>query len=497
MTTNAAELLLAGRAGATALIANDDTIGYGALRERVIGAAAGWSARGIAPGDICVVALADGIDWVIAFLSLVWAGAVPALISPKTEPRMIAELLAESHAKLLLAEDPVAQSVGDARALSLSAWLAARAQSPGGRPEPIAVQDTTPAFLLFSSGTTGRPKGVVHAHRCVQHAQAFAQRVLGAHAGDRFYSTSKLFFAYPLANSLFAGLRLGATVILDAQWPSPERVAELSRRHRPTLLFSVPTLYRRLLDAGVGFDAMRRCVSAGEACPRALAEAWQRRHGLELIDGYGTTETLVLMLYKPPEMAGARAAPLAKVREEPAEGGVDSASGVRLWFSHPCVSLGYTREAPHDSARFGADGFSPGDVFRRSDDKEDDGVPSWTYAGRSDQLLKVYGRWVDTLALEHWLIEKMQAEVAELSVVASDDGDAGTRLHLFVVPRTGRETALPERVQQLCGELHHYQRLAETHVVGELPRTETGKVKRGALRESLRQAYAARTEQTG
>ena len=134
-------------------------------------------------------------------------------------------------------------------------------------------------FILSSSGTTGKRKGIAHAHRCVDHAHVFARDILGATAADRFNSTSKLFFAYPLANSLFAGLRLGASVILDPQWPSPERLATLARRHRPTVLFSVPTLYQRLLESELSFDSIVRYVSAGEACPPALASAWERKHG--------------------------------------------------------------------------------------------------------------------------------------------------------------------------------------------------------------------------
>jgi acyl-coenzyme A synthetase/AMP-(fatty) acid ligase len=475
---NAAELLVGGEPAATALLAGDASITYGALRERVIQAATAWRSRGITAGDICILGLYDGIDWVVAFLGLVWIRAIPAPISPRIDPGLIVELLADSGARLLLCEDSVAAALGGERALSLTSWRAALNGASGNPLPPEAAAADSPAFMLFSSGTTGRPKGVVHAHRSVEFAHLFAEEVLAANAGDRFISSSKLFFAYPLANCLFAGLRLGASVVLDPEWPNPERLAMLANRHRPSLLFSVPTLYQRLLDANVDFTSVRRVVSAGEACPPPLAKAWERRHGLQVANGYGTTETLVLMLYKLPSMSALGPTPLTRVREDSSDG-ADAESGVRLWFSHPSISLGYSRVVSHDSARFGVNEFSPGDVFHRH---ETAGGPGWTFAGRSDQLLKVYGRWVDTVALEQWLFEKLQRDIRELSIVPYENSGSTASLHLFVVPRPGGSASLPEVVQAVCSELPAHKRPAQTHVLGELPRTETGKVRRGALK---------------
>lgn len=472
---NAAELLLAGEPDAIALIEGDDSLAYGDLRTRVMRAGSVWNARGVTPGARVVIAMRDGIDWVTAFLGLVWTGALPIAVSSKAPVAQLRDLVADSGAVALLLEDEVADEFGGPAAIARGAWRA-QVDAAAADAALFAAGDDEPAFLLYSSGTTGKPKGIVHAHRAVRHAHVFARDILGASAQDRFYSTSKLFFAYPLANALFAGLRLGATVVLDPEWPNPEHVAELVRRHTPTLLFSVPTLYRRMVEAGVAFPSVRAAVSAGEACPPPLAEAWREHTGIALVNGYGTTETLSLMLYRSEQMAGVAATPLTRVDVDGDSAGEHNA--VRLWFSHPAVALGYSRAVLHDSARFGEHGFSPGDVFRPADEPG-----QWTFAGRSDQLLKVFGRWVDTVAVENRLQESLQPHVREACIVpCGTDSEDTTCLHLFVVPAAAStEAELQATLTAAMTGLPTYQRPAEVHMVSEFPRTETGKLRRGEL----------------
>lgn len=478
---NAAELLLGGGAGAVALIEDERQLTYAELRSRVERAAATWIAYGLRPGERCVVGLPDGADWVAAFLGLIWMGGIPIAISPRTDTALVRDLIADSGAAALLLEDDAAVAVGDARALGLAAWCALQVSAAPATAALHRSDEDAPAFWLYSSGTTGKPKGIVHAHRSVAHAHVFARDVLGATPADVFYSTSKLFFAYPLANALFAGLRLGASVVLDAEWPNPERVARNVARHRPTLFFSVPTLYRRLTEAGVPFASLRRAVSAGEACPADVSESWLRRTGLPLVNGYGTTETLALMLYRTADMSGIRPTPLTQVRVDVDEGGRDGA--VRLWFSHPGVALGYSRAVTHDSARFGGKAFSPGDLFRPAGA---DAAEGWAFAGRSDQLLKVFGRWVDTVALEQVLAQRLQGKVRESCIVPRGAEREDTiALHLFVVPGTADAAAARAAAEEVVAGLPAYQRPQAIHLVDDMPRTETGKLRRGVLGRML------------
>ena len=475
---NAAELLCAGRADAIALIEGDTRLDYAALRALCIRNAAAWIDAGIVAGQRCVISLADSIDWAGAFLGLIWAGAQPISVNPRTSDAQLRELVEDSGAVALLLDDARAASLGDARAIGLTAWRQ-RTAAATHAPAAVDMDEDAPAFLLYSSGTTGKPKGVIHAQRAVKHAHVFARDILGAGAEDRFYSSSKLFFAYPLANSFFAGLRLGATVILDPAWPDPQQVAATVEKHRPSIFFSVPTLYRRLLDAGTAFPALRAAVSAGEACPPALAEEWAAHTGVELVNGYGTTETLSLMLYRTQAMPALCASPLTNVVEEDIPG--SEGSRLRLWFSHPAIALGYSREVTHDTARFGNGTFSPGDVFRPAESSE-----GWQFAGRTDQLVKVFGRWVDVLAVENALHERLKSQVNELCVVPSQADDADViRLHLFAVPGSTPENELLRTAREAIEALPPYQRPESVHLVEDFPRTDTGKLRRGELAKSL------------
>ncbi len=471
---NAADLLLRGNAGSVAILDADGQLTYAELRGRVERAAAAWAARGLRPGERCVLGLADGADWVVAFLGLIWMGGIPIAVSSRTEVALLRDLIADSDAVALLLEDETALAVADGRAMGAGWGVCSRRRR--------TARCTRHRRTIPPSGcilrTTGKPKGSFTPPRR-RPCRCLAREILGATPQDRFYSTSKLFFAYPLANALFAGLRLGASVVLDAEWPNPERVARLVAEHRPTLFFSVPTLYRRLVEAKVSFAGVRRAVSAGEACPPDVAAAWRELSGVPLVNGYGTTETLSLVLYRTEGMAGAQPTPLTQARID-----IDEAGGrdgtVRLWFSHPAVALGYSRVVTHDSARFGEFGFSPGDLFRPAGP---DGADGWSFAGRADQLLKVFGRWVDTIALEHLLAVRLQDGVRESCVVPrGSESEDTVALHLFVVPGEGGEAAARAAAAVAIADLPAYQRPSEIHVIAELPRTETGKLRRGELK---------------
>src|SRR5581483_4603997 len=211
-------------------------------------------------------------------------------------------------------------------------------------------------------GTTGLPKAAIHAQRCVLASTDIAAGVLGAGREDRFYSSSKLFFAYAHANSLCAGLRSGATVILDRQWATPERVVETVASHRPSAAFIVPTLYLKLLQAGLAaqLTGVRHFVSAGEKLPAAIRSAWLEATGRPIVDGYGTSETNFLMLYDADGSGILCPSPGTEIRWR---GAPADHTPRRLWIRHRSAALGYWQRAEATAECFAPGCFCPGDLF--------------------------------------------------------------------------------------------------------------------------------------
>jgi acyl-coenzyme A synthetase/AMP-(fatty) acid ligase len=485
---NGAELLLHGHdADRSALECEGRTgierVSYGELRARVACAAAAWRALGLRPGDPVAVKLPDGIDWVLAWLGALWAGGVSVGVNPRMPVADWAATLDESRFALILTEDATDTPAAwrdrvvplvDAR----RAWAAAAPCAPVQR----AAHD--PALWVHSSGTSGRPKAVVHAQRAlVQIALVSAQR-LGLGPADRLLASSRLFFTYPLVNVLLAGLRIGATVLLDPVWPNAASLAAGVARRRPSVLFSVPSLYRNLLHEGgaaaVRTAGVRLCVSAGEALSPRLREAWQQATEVPMFDGYGTSETLVLVLGA---AAGEGALqPSPGVQVQPLDP-IAAATGqpTRLLVRSATLALGYHERPAAQAASFRDGAFCPADLFVR----ELDG--GWRFAGREDSLVKLSGRWVDLAALEEHLAADLPG-LREAAAAVLADVDGVDALALFYAADDPEATR--ERLAGRIAALQPHQRPAWLHAIPALPRTATGKLLRRQLAACLPSACA-------
>lgn len=487
---NAAECLLeTGADAAIAIDCGEQRICYGELRTAVARAGGAWKDAGLKPGDRVIVFAPDGIDWVLAYLGAIWAGGVAIGVNHRLGMADLAVIVEDSLPAFIWLREAEAPAVA-----AIASGLSHRptvvcANAVDGcrdwadaweRALPMAAfsrDDEDPALWIGTSGTTGAPKGVIHAQRVVRHAHAFAAGVLGLTAADRLYSTSKLFFAYALGNSLFAGLRLGATVILDPKWSTPERVRQMLARHAPSVLFSVPTLYSKMLQAkvasAVGSSSVRHCVSAGEALPATVRSEWTAASGLSPISGYGTSETLCLMLRAEHDDGLLRPTPRTEVRDdEDAEAAVPR----RIWLRAPTVALGYWNRPAAEADGFRDGWFSPGDMFLPHADG------TYEFVGRSDDLLKISGQWVSTLWIEQALATACGEVVAQLAAVGAPTADGLTAIAILAVPGTGRETAAKECLARGIEGLPKHRRPRWVHWVDELPLTATGKLQRGRLR---------------
>ena len=489
---NAADYLLAtGRPAATALECGAERLSYGELRDAVARAAGAWRARGLEPGERVLVFAPDSIAWVVAYLGGIWAGGVAVGLNSRLFERELSVVLSESGARFIWCNESsrallqrLLASVAEPPQLVIdSEWSDAL---PAAAAVPAAdLAEDAMALWVYTSGTTGLPKAVMHAQRTVIASADFARDILGLGAQDRIYASSKMFFAYALGNSLCAGLRLGATVILDSEWPTAERVAEVAELHRPTALFSVPTLYLKMLHSGVAARlaaaGVRRYGSAGEALPAAVRREWREATGVAPVSGYGASETVVLVFYCDDDSALLKPSPRLEYR---ARDDGDREAPRRLWLRHPSIALGYWRRPEAERDSFADGWFSPGDLFRR----RDDGVLE--LCGRDDDMLKISGQWVSVLDVEQSLLTAGAGCVESLAAVGFENADGLVSIALFVVATPGREAQARERMAQGIAALPKLKQPRLVKWVEDLPLTATGKLQRRKLKERLARSAA-------
>jgi acyl-coenzyme A synthetase/AMP-(fatty) acid ligase/rubrerythrin len=481
-TMNAAEMVLAGHADdRIALVCGDVQLTRGELRERVARAGGAWRARGLARGDRVAVKLADGIDWIVAYFGAMWAGGVAVGVNPRVPAIEWRAILDAAGFRFILA-DTVDDTPApwSAELVPLDTWRAEVARTAPCAAEPMQPED--PALWVHSSGTSGRPKAVVHPQRIAREIERVGRERLGLTADDRIYASSKLFFSYPLANCIFTGLKLGATVILDPQWPTAQGVVASVAARRANVLFSVPSLYRNLLKEGLAGQlaqcGVRLCVSAGEALPSSLRDEWKRQTGMTIVNGFGASETLVLVLVDSDDGRGLRASPGIEVvpladASTVGEGGTGPR---RVLVRGTTVAIGYWNRPDAQTEHFRDGGFAPSDLFERGDDG------GWRFAGREDSLVKVRGRWVDLIELEQHLALACQG-MAEAAAVSVPDEDGVDAVALFFVAQPGATVLDGAALREHADRLPPYQRPRWLHQVEALPRTPTGKLLRRRLRD--------------
>ena len=352
----------------TALICGAQSLSYAELAAQVARAANVLRSLGVSPGDRVLLLMRDTPEFAAAWLGAVHAGAVAVALNTKLSEAEYRHIRADSGARLAIVEDVFSRARPDLAAEHagnksaehslvvagehsgpVPSWREALARA-APQATPYAARAEDPAFWLYSSGTTGKPKGIIHAHRSLLPAGQAQREVIGLAAGEKSFATSKLFFSYALEHGLLGPLATGATAILEPEWPDAETVLARVELHRPHAFFSVPTFYRRLLALGAErlapFRAVRRFVAAGERLPAQLIEQWRAATGAEILSLYGMSETFCACIVTPPGTSNGShtGKPLAGVdtRLVTAEG-KDAGDGeaAELWVRHPALALGY------------------------------------------------------------------------------------------------------------------------------------------------------------
>src|SRR5262249_55288789 len=475
-------------------------VSHGELRRRVRQVAAVPRQAGVQEEQRVLIVLPDSPEYAYAFLGAIWAGAVPVLVNAFLQPGDYPPFVRETRARAVITTETVAAAleaapdppanptVGPAPTGSLRRALGTAEPSPA----PFPTHPDDPAFWLYSSGTTGRPKGVVHRQRGILHAVAsYGHHVLALRPDDVSYATSKLFFAYGLGASLYFPLSAGASVVLSPDPFSPMRTWKLLAEERPTLFFAVPSAYRALLDhapaeAAEALSPLRRLLSAGEALPATIFREWSERFGQEIIDGLGSTGALHVFLSNRPGdcVPGTLGRPVpgyaVEVVDEdgaPVPRGEIGALRVR----GDSLAAGYWQRSEATRRAFRGEWFVTGDQAVEGADGR------LRVLGRTDDLLKVSGQWVSPLDVES-VVAGVDG-VRECAVVgAAGHGDL-VELVACVVCAPDVAERLRERIDRACADaLPRFKRPKRIVVLDALPRTATGKLQRFVLRDAVRES---------
>ncbi|WP_420634276.1 benzoate-CoA ligase family protein [Candidatus Palauibacter sp.] len=480
---------------------------YGELARRVGQAGNAHLGLGLTPGDRMLMVVKDCPEFFYFFWGAIKAGIVPVPVSYLMRARDLAFIIADSECRAVVYSPEFAAEVvpglatarTGARGLVLEAGDGVlddvAAASPELEAAPARPEDI--AFWLYSSGTTGRPKGVPHRHRDMPATcEHYAVGILGLGEDDRCCSAAKLFFAYGLGNAMTFPLWVGGAAILDARRPTPDTTFQTIETLRPTAYFGVPTLYAAQLQAldaagkgGPDLGSLRLCVSAGEALPPDLFRRWKEATGLEILDGIGSTEALHIFISNAPgdvkPGSTGRVVPGYEARilgEDGAEAGPGEAG--QLEIRGASTTPGY-RNRPELEGSTIVDGW-----LRTGDQYVRDAEGWFHYRGRADDMIKVGGIWCSPFDIEARLME--HPSVLEAAVVGREDKHGLVKPEAHVVlsePLTetvGAEPAADALAAELvrhCQEaLPRYMYPRWIRFVAELPKTATGKIQRFRLR---------------
>jgi benzoate-CoA ligase len=502
----------AARPHKTAYIDDACALSYQQLSEQIRSVAAALQASGLKREERVLLLMHDCTDWVASFLGCIYAGIVPVAVNTLLTADDYAYMLQHSRAQAALVSGallPVLQSGMDIAAkgeghevgaiyvsrstetlpTGCAAWSALLETSPAN--QHCLTQADEAAFWLYSSGSTGRPKGTVHTHaNAFYTAELYGKGVLGMKESDVCFSAAKLFFAYGLGNALSFPLSVGATTVLMAERPTPDAVFKRWKGEsgsaggiKPSIFFGAPTGFAGMLAApnlpAKEDVALRMCSSAGEALPAELGERFSAHFDVPIVDGIGSTEMLHIFLSNTPEKLryGTTGWPVPgyeiELRGEHG-GSVPDGEPGDLYIKGPSSALMYWNNREKSRNTFQGVWTKSGDKYVKNADG------SYTYSGRSDDMLKVSGIYVSPFEVEATLVQ--HSAVLEAAVIGKEEQGL-TKTKAFVVLKSGHSVTDEELKAFVKDRLAPFKYPRYIEFVSELPKTATGKIQRFKLRE--------------
>jgi benzoate-CoA ligase len=495
-----------------AFIDDQGTLSYAALAQKIQTFAGALADAGLRREERVLLLMHDCNDWPVAFLGAIYAGIVPVAVNTLLTADDYAYMLQHSRAEAAIVSAALLPTLEAARAitktesgLQLRAIFVSEANGAAlplnataiddaiARAKPLTRAANTrasdPSFWLYSSGSTGRPKGTVHTHaNPYWTSELYGRNTLQMRESDVCFSAAKLFFAYGLGNALTFPMSVGATTILMAERPTPDAVfkrwcGEVGTT-KPTIFFGAPTGYAGMLASpnlpAKSEVALRLASSAGEALPAEIGERFTKHFGVEIVDGIGSTEMLHIFLSNLPGKVryGTTGWPVPGYDIElRGEGGMAVPDGEPgdLYIRGESAALCYWGNREKSRETFQGAWTKSGDKYVKNADG------TYTYSGRSDDMLKVSGIYVSPFEVESTLMQ--HAAVLEAAVIGVNDADGLTKTKAFVVLKTGQTATDAELKAFVKDKLAAYKYPRSIEFVNELPKTATGKIQRFKLRE--------------
>jgi benzoate-CoA ligase family protein len=476
--------LEAGHGDKVAIRCAGEDVTYAQLHDRICRAGNVLNALGVGREDRVLMVLDDTPTFPTLFLGAMRAGAVPAPVSFLDTTDNFAHYARDSYAKLIVAEDALLERLPPGT-MARSAFEELLTTHEGLN-DPVDIHPDDMAFWLFSGGSTGFPKGVVHLHHDIPYTcETFAKEILQITERDVTFSSTKLYHAYGLGNNLTFPYWVGATTVLRPGKPDPRGLLETAQANRPSLFFSVPTLYGAMVNlpdaAEHDLSSVRLCVSAAEPLAPEVFRRWQTTFDLEIVDGIGSTELLHIYCSNRPgdvrpgtsgkPVPGYELVLLDELGRPVAQGEVGN-----LHVRGDSALAYYWHQHEKSKAAIKGDLFFTGDRYRETDDGY------FVYEGRADDMIKIGGLWASPIEIENALVE--HPRVLEAAAVGID-ADYTTRVKAFVICRGEMgDEALVLELQEWCKRrLRRYEFPHFITFVDDLPKTPTGKIQRYKLRE--------------
>ena len=492
-----------GNGARNAIVTKDEVVSYAALEKSVYRVQNALSELDVRREERVALVLNDEPAFPAWFLGCMRSGVVPIPLSTMLTGNDLGEIINDSLARVVVVSAQYAHHLSAIQSAASHLKFAVIIGSESSDADlkvfnwhefqdvteaPVADTNVdSPAFWLYSSGTTGFPKGTIHRHFNLQAtADTYAKSVLEINQDDVFFSAAKLFFAFGLGNSLTFPFSVGGSVVLDSAWATPRGVAETAAKFKPTLFFGSPGLLASILDAGVpsdSFSSVRLAVTAGEALPGEINKHFSETFGFPVLDGIGSTEALHIFLSNRPNDVrfGTSGRPvegykLMLLDDENREISEPDVPGY-LHVSGESTAVGYWCRTDATKNVFRGEWLRTGDVYVRSEDGY------YQFLGRNNDMIKLGGIWVSPAEVEGVLVE--HPDVLEAAVVGGYNDDGLETSVAFIVPKSGKVIDEASIEAHCRSRMASFKRPRTIVFVTELPKTATGKIQRYQLRDQI------------